>query len=234
MLYAHGAASVHCVDRFDIHKLSRRTIEIYRAILDGLEGEPRARAARAFNVAGDPRSGLRPEVIAYQVTRDGLSGRRAAYDLVISRSVLGLVNCLAPTLDAIARALTPDGISVHKVDLRSHGLDRYRPLDFLSWPDRVYALMYSRKGRPNRWRVDTYQELANRSGLTIEKLVPTGQLPRAQIESLRPSLPRLFRAVSAELLSWSGFWIVLTNERTRRCDNGLASRRNSERPATAW
>ena len=97
LLYAHGAASVHCVDRFRIHTLSAPTIEVYRALVEGLEGEPRARAARAFNVAGDPSSGFRPEAIAYQVTRDGLSGRRAAYDVVISRSVLGLVNCLEKT-----------------------------------------------------------------------------------------------------------------------------------------
>ena len=84
----------------------------------------------------------------------------------------GLVNCLEKTIDQIARALKPDGVSVHKVDLGGHGLDRYRPLDFLSWPDRVYALMYSRKGRPNRWRVDTYQELAERSGLTIKSSSP--------------------------------------------------------------
>ena len=69
--------------------------------------------------------------------------------------------------------------------------------------------MYSRKGRPNRWRVDTYQELAERSGLTIKKLVPTGELPREQIESLRPSLPSVFRSIPPELLSWVGFWIVL-------------------------
>ena len=209
LLYAHGAASVHCVDRFPVHTLSAPTIEIYRALVDGLEGAPRARAAGAFNIAGDPGSGLRPEAIAYQVTPDGLSGRRAAYDLVISRSVLGLVNCLEKTIDDIAFVLKPDGISVHKVDLGSHGLDRYRPLDFLSWPERVYALMYSRKGRPNRWRVDTYQRLVKRAGLTIKKLVPTGELPREQIESLRPWLPSSFRSVPLELLRWVGFWIVL-------------------------
>ncbi|HVR02768.1 MAG TPA: methyltransferase domain-containing protein [Polyangia bacterium] len=209
LLYAEGAASVHCVDRFPVHKLSERSIEVYGALLDGLRGAQRARAAGAFNEVGNPRSGLRPEVISYQVNPDGLSGRRAAYDLIISRSVLALVNHLDKTIEDIARALKPGGVSVHKVDLGSHGLDRDRPLDFLTWPDRLYDLMYSRKGRPNRWRVDTYQELARRAGLVIKKLVPTAELPHAQIEALLPALPSSFRAVPPELLSWLGFWIVL-------------------------
>jgi SAM-dependent methyltransferase len=205
VLYAYGAASVECVDRFPIATMTEKSVRIYQAILDALDRE---RARQAFNTPGDPRSGFSP-AIRYRVTPDGVSGTQGAYDLVISRSVHALVNRLDRTFADIARALAPGGVSIHKVDLSSHGLDRYKRLDFLSWPDPIYRLMYSRKGRPNRWRVDRYQELARGAGLTIRKLSPTGKIDRAEVELLQPKLPARFRALDPEHLSWLGFWMVL-------------------------
>jgi hypothetical protein len=209
LLYAHGADSVECVDRFPRHTHSEKAVGIYQAILDGLDPVRRARAARAFKQGGNPASGFREEAIEYRVTPDGLSGRRSIYDLIVSRAVLALVNRLDRTIEDIATGLRPGGLSVHKVDLSSHGLDRYRPLDFLSWPESLYRLMYSRKGRPNRWRVDKYRELVERAGLTCKKLEPTGQVGAGEVEGLLPSLPSPFRSVPPELLSWLGFWMVL-------------------------
>jgi hypothetical protein len=209
LLYAHGAASVECVDRFPRHTHSPKAVTIYQAILDGLDECRRARAARAFREAGNPASGFRAEAVEYRVTPNGLSGRRAAYDLIVSRAVLALINRLDKTIEDIAAGLAPGGTSVHKVDLSSHGLDRYRPLDFLSWPDPLYRLMYSRKGRPNRWRVDKYRELVERAGLTCKKLEPTGRVGAGEVTSLLPHLPATFRAVPPDLLSWLGFWMVL-------------------------
>ncbi len=205
LLYALGAQSVHCVDRFPLHRMSDHSRRTYQAIIEALGGQPRERARSAF----DPARGLDPSVIEYRVTPDGVSGRAGAYDLVISRSVLGLVNRLDRTFADIAAALAPGGVSVHKVDLSSHGLDRYRPLDFLSWPDPLYHLMYSRKGRPNRWRADKYQQLARDAGLRIRSITPTGRVPQEQLEPLRAKLPPQFQQVDPELLSWLGFWMVL-------------------------
>lgn len=208
LLYAHGAEAVHSVDHFAIHRITPQSAAIYRAILASLSGEARARAESAFVVAGNPESGFDPAKIEYRVTRHGVSGRRNAYDLILSRSVLALVDRLDDTLADVAAALKPGGVSVHKVDLSSHGLDRDRPFDFLTWPDPLYQLMYSRKGRPNRWRVDRYQSLAKSAGLNIRKLTPTGKLSDAEVEFIRPRVDPAFREVPPELISWTGFWMI--------------------------
>lgn len=209
LLYAHGAETVHCVDHFPIHEITPANAAVYRAILDSLDGEARARGERAFREPGVPASGFAPAAIEYRVTPHGLSGRRQEYDLVLSRSVLALVNRLDWTLADIAAALKPDGLSIHKVDLSSHGLDRDHPLDFLTWPRPLYQLMYSRKGRPNRWRVDRYQALAEAAGLHIRKLEPTGRISDAEVAFIGPRVDPAFRDVPPELLSWLGFWMIL-------------------------
>lgn len=208
-LYAYGAESVHCVDQFPIYRATPAVAATYRAILDSLDGEARDRAARAFVVPGDPASGLDPAAIEHRVTPHGLAGRSGAYDLVLSRSVLALVDRLDDTIADVAAALRPGGVSIHKVDLSSHGLDRDRPLDFLTWPSPLYRLMYSRKGRPNRLRADRYQHLAQRCGLRIRKLSPTGRISDADAAFIRPHVAAPFRDIPADLLSWLGFWIIL-------------------------
>lgn len=209
LMYAHGAAFVQCVDRFAREKISKANIETYLEILDRLDPEKRRRAADAFNDHGDPGSGFNPAMIRYSVTRDGLINESEAYDLIVSRSVLEHVNHLDLTIRDIANALKPDGVSVHSVDLKSHNLDRYLPFDFLTWPETVYRLMNSHKGRPNRWRVDKYRECVARAGLRFMALAPTGKLQDDQIDRIRPKLAPRFRDLPTEELTWQGFWMVL-------------------------
>jgi SAM-dependent methyltransferase len=209
LLYAHGAARVQCVDRFPLSRVTPRNLSIYRLLLERLAPAARARADRAFAVHGDPASGFDPAAIAYKVTPDGLAGQPRAYDLVISRAVLEHVNDLPRTVADIAASLAPGGISVHEVDLRSHGLDRYRVYDFLTWPDALYRVMYGRKGFPNRWRVDKYRELFSRSGLRVRALRPTGTLSQDEIAPIVRKLPARLRGVSPQELAWLGFWAVL-------------------------
>lgn len=209
LMYAHGAKLVQCVDRFPLERATSRNLQTYLALLDKLAPAQRARANQAFNIVGDPASGFNPELVRYSVTRDGLINQPAAYDLIISRSVLEHVNCLEKTIADMAAALRPDGITVHKVDLKSHGLDRYLPLDFLTWPDWLYQMMNSHKGSPNRWRVDTYKDLVVRHGLRIRSLAETGRLEPESIERIRSKLPARFRDIPTDELSWLGFWMVL-------------------------
>jgi SAM-dependent methyltransferase len=208
-LYAHGAASVHAVDHFPLHRITPRTAAIYRAILDSLDGEARARGERAFVEPGNPLSGFDPSAIEYRVTPHGLARRPGEYDLVLSRSVLALVGRLDATIADIASALKPGGVSIHKVDLSSHGLDREHKFDFLTWPSSLYRLMYSRKGRPNRWRVDRYQALAAGAGLRVRKLSPTGRIADDELAFIAPRVDPMFRALPPDELAWLGFWMVL-------------------------
>jgi hypothetical protein len=209
LMYAHGASKVHCFDRFPLHQASQHNLQVYEHLLSSLDDRERERAARAFNEPGKPASGFDPSAIGYFVSRDGLCGAVQEYDLVVSRAVLEHVGNLPGTVSDVARALKPDGVSVHEVDLRSHGLDRYRTFDFLTWPEPLYRLMFSQKGFPNRWRANTYRDLVEGSGLRIRKFQPTARLASEETALIEPHLPEALRCASREELSWMGFWMVL-------------------------
>jgi SAM-dependent methyltransferase len=208
LLYAYGAASVKCVDRFPLSNDIKKSADIYRALLHSLKGEILDRATDAFVEKGVPESGFRPELISYHVTADGLCGESSRYDLIISRAVLEHVNNLEGSIRDIKFALKPNGITVHLVDLKSHGLDRYQQFDFLTWPAGLYRLMYSHKGFPNRWRVDKYLELLEKYGLNIKHFSPSGKLELEKIKLIESKLAEPFRNIPPEELSWLGFWLV--------------------------
>lgn len=214
LMYAHGAEFVQCVDRFPLERVSPKNIRTYLEMLDRLDPGPRERAKGAFNEFGEPKSGFNQRLIKYSVTANGLIDQQDAYDLIISRAVLEHVNLLELTISDMAKALRPDGIAVHKVDLKSHGMDRYRSFDFLTWPEWMYRLMNSHKGTPNRWRVDKYKEFVGRHGLRFKALAHTGQLEPEEINRIRPKLATAFRGIPTDELSWLGFWMVLERATT--------------------
>jgi SAM-dependent methyltransferase len=207
---AHGASRVVCVDRFPLERLSEENIAIYRALLDGLDGEARAQAASAFRRTDDPGSGLDPARIEYRVTADGSSGEQRAFDLILSRAVLEHVHDLPTLFGDMQRALTANGVALHQVDLKSHGLDRDLPFDFLAWPGWLYALMYSHKGFPNRWRVGRYRAWARAAGLLITTLEPTALIEASALQQVRSRIrSELCLGSSEEELRWQGFWLKL-------------------------
>jgi SAM-dependent methyltransferase len=209
LFHAHGAAEVECVDRFPLQQVSPFNAAVYRALIDSLSGAQRQRAESAFVRPGQPESGLRPEAVRYRITPDGLAARPAAFDAVLSRAVLEHVNALEATLADIESGLRPGGLGVHNVDLRSHNLDRYRPFDFLTWPEWQYRLMYSHKGFPNRWRPDAYRRWLAQSSLHTVALEATGRIGAADVARIRPHLPDHLSQASDDELAWTGFWMVL-------------------------
>lgn len=209
LFHAYGARRITCVDRFPLARLTANNIAIYRHLLEMLPAEPRARAGAAFNEHGVPASGFAPEAISYRVTRNGLAGKGGGYDLVISRAVLEHVNNLEETMRDIKRNLKPGGLAIHKVDLRSHGLDRHSEFDFLARRPLVYKLMYGHKGCPNRWRVNKYRELADKVGLRLRSLMPTGRLPPEKVRRIHAQAASRFGDISADEFSWLGFWMTL-------------------------
>lgn len=213
LMYAHGARSVTCADRFAMVKLSPTNIAVLRLLLAGLPDTQRERAAYAFKSAGEPESGFRPDVIDYLVTPDGCVRQSGRYAMVYSRAVLEHVNDLEATFRDMDSALTTDGIAIHEVDLKSHGLHRDTPLDFLCWPEWAWTVMHSKKGVPNRLRIDRYRDLIERVGMERLSLVVNETAPAEFIHAARPCLAAPFRDLSDEDLSWLSFWMVLRKSR---------------------
>ena len=134
LFYAWGAERVDCVDRFPLSRIRPSSIEIYRHLLKKLDGVQRQRAEAVFNKPGDPASGLDERRVSYRVDPAGLSRSKNEYHLILSRAVLEHVGDLEASFQDMYCALQNDGISLHLVDLKSHGLDRYKEFDFLTWP----------------------------------------------------------------------------------------------------
>lgn len=209
LMYAHGAAEVHCVDRFPLQRATPKTLAILARLLDSLEGDVRRRACSAFKREGDPSSGFDSSKVAYLVTKNGVSNSLRRYDLILSRAVLEHVDNLDATFIDMRDALRSGGVCVHLVDLKSHGLDRRAAFDFLTWSDCAYRWMYSHKGYPNRWRIDHYRELVGKYELSCRVMRPTGRLSESDIAAIRSDLAKRFRDLSTEDLSWLGFWMIL-------------------------
>lgn len=208
LMIAHGAEHVVCADRFPLVRLSPKNVEIVKLMLAKLPEPLRDRAESCFRQRGRPESGLRPEYIDYQIRPSGLSGLHNEINLVISRAVLEHVNDLPATFRDMEAALKPGGTALHLVDLKSHGLHRCNPLDFLDWPCWLWSLMYSEKGVPNRLRANAYRDAVRASGLELVSMEPTLQASPADVEAVRPHLARPFRGLSDADLSWLGFWLA--------------------------
>jgi hypothetical protein len=208
LLIAFGARTVDCVDRFPMVSMSEKNVRVLDRLLRGLPAPARERLERAFVDAGEPASGLRADRVRYVVRPHGLSGLDAAADLVISRAVLEHVEDLPAVFADMARAMKPGALAAHQVDLKSHGLHRDNPLDFLTVSPALWALMYSHKGVPNRWRVDRYREILRELPVDVVKLEPTSLASPTDVDAVRGELAPPFRAATEDDLAWLGFWLV--------------------------
>jgi len=208
LLVAHGCEKVTCVDRFPLLSYSEKNAAILQDLLDGLDEEARERAAACFTVPGKPASGLRDGPIDYVNSTDGFCGLDDQVDLIFSRAVLEHVNDLPGSFADMQRALVAGGRMVHQIDLKSHGLHRQNPLDFLTWPPGLWGMMYSHKGVPNRCRVSDYRRALATSGFVKFRMQPINQAPKEVIDTVRPHLATPFRSMSDEDLSWLEFWLV--------------------------
>jgi SAM-dependent methyltransferase len=209
LMLAHGAERVWCVDRFPLASLSAKNVAVLERLISLLPLEAQQRAAQCFVRPGEPASGFAADGLEYLVKPSGLSGLSEAVDLVFSRAVLEHVNDLHATFRDMRQALRSGGVAIHEVDLKSHGLHRRNILDFLTWPELLWKLMYSGKGVPNRWRVDRYREVLAGSGLRVVLLERREQTSPEVVREVRPFLAQSFQQVSDEDLSWLSFWLVV-------------------------
>ncbi len=208
LMVAYGADKVICVDRFPLVSMAAKNVEVIRLLMARLEPDAAERAAGCLLEPSDPTLGFDPRHLDYAVRPSGLLGLRNTADIVISRAVLEHVNDLVATFHDMDSALRADGIAVHLVDLKSHGLHRRNPLDFLTWPVLLWRWMYSHKGVPNRWRPDRYRHALSLTDMKTMLMQPTSKLEASVVREVRPRLAKPFRHLSDDDLSWQGFWLV--------------------------
>lgn len=209
LMVAKGARKVYCVDRFSLVNLSPKNARVVADLLAASSEAEAVRLRACLLNPEDPAAGFAPQFIEYLVRPSGLSGLEAAVDLVISRAVLEHVDDLPATFADMLRAMRPGAIALHQVDLRSHGLHKAHRLDFLAWSPLMWQWMYSEKGVPNRWRIDTYRRIVEALPVDVLECAPTTLADREEVGAVRPLLRPPFAAISDEDLAWLGFWLVL-------------------------
>lgn len=208
LMVARGAEKVYCVDRFPLMNLSEKNAGVMGQLIDSCRGAERQRLLSCLADPDNPVAGFDPRRIEYVVRPGGLSGLREAVDLVFSRAVLEHVNDLDATFSDMSAALRPGSTAIHLVDLRSHGLHKTNPLDFLAWSPALWDLMYSEKGVPNRWRIDRYRAVLSTLPVELQALEATQLATAEQVADVRPLLAEPFRGLSVEDLRCLGFWLV--------------------------
>lgn len=207
LLVAKGARKAYCVDRFPLVSIDEKSEAVIRRLAARLSGAEQQRFLACMANPDDPRQGFAVEHVEYLVRPNGLSEMNEAVDLVISRAVLEHVNDLEATFADMVGAMRPGSLSLHQVDLKSHGLHRINPLDFLEYPEWLWNLMYSHKGVPNRWRVDRYREILTKLPLDVLDLHPTALFNKEDVTNVTGRLAAPFRKVSRDDLAWQGFWL---------------------------
>lgn len=212
LMVARGARKVYCVDRFPLVNLSAKNARVLVDLIDGCRGVERDRLVGSLANRDDPAAGFAPERIEYLVRPSGLSGLKSAVDMVFSRAVLEHVDDLEATFSDMVAALRPGAVAIHQVDLRSHGLHKANPLDFLAWSPTLWKWMYSEKGVPNRWRIDKYRAIIKDLPVELLALEPTKRASPEHLAAVRSMLAAPFQDVTDQDLSWLGFWLLMRKQ----------------------
>lgn len=198
-----GAAAWEGFDAFDIQSRDARyTKAIYDALLLA-RGETRT--------ARELLDGCIVHTSLASLERGGaVSGAR--FDVVISRAVLEHVRDLDALFATLARVTRRDAVLVHKVDLRAHGIEHDHALDFLRFSERAWRAMSSHVDLPNRVRVASYLELAERHGLRTAWARTTHAIDERDAAGVRSELAAPFCDASASELAMLGLWLVQVGE----------------------
>lgn len=236
-LAAAGADRVVCLDKF----YSERNVEQQTRIYQELRKQLGADEARVFDECINLNNGidLNPERLQYiyghgieeadQILEPG------SFNFILSRAVIHNVYDIERGFEAMDRLLAPGGYMLHKIDLSDENMFSSRgmhPLTFLTIPERIYYLMASDSGKPNRKLIGDYREqVVNRGYDTkilitavlaegplvphkerIESGVDYGGKTRFLINEIRPKLTAPYRKCSDDELATTGIFLVATKK----------------------
>jgi len=162
---AAGAEKVLCLDKFYSARDPQNEYEIYEALRNTLSREQKERFDAAISLENGTRindkklicvNGAGLEEFAEQN-----AGERERFDLIVSRAVIEEIYDPGPLFTAADQLLKPAGYMIHMIDLTDYGMFRdngMHPLTFLTIPEKIYRLMASNAGIPNRKRIAYYRQ----------------------------------------------------------------------------
>lgn len=228
LFLADGCESVDLLDRFYSRRNTQQHAAIYRALI--------ARHARLYEKFGGVDINAESSFQGLQhyygetAAAERFFIQPESYDFIVSRAVLEHVYNPQLAVKSMVAALKTDGMLLHKVDFRDHGMfsECFHELAFFEVPDGLYANMTKDSGRPNRVLIDAYRQVLRETipdhTLLITRLAGVGDidphLPYEQIDaalrnqalayvkSVRRHFSKSLRSISNEDLSVTGIFIV--------------------------
>lgn len=237
LLAAAGAEKVVCLDKFYSERNVDQQTRIYRELRKQLSADE----ARVFDesIKLDNGIDLNPERLQYiyghgieeadQILEPG------SFNFILSRAVIHNVYDIERGFEAMDRLLAPGGYMLHKIDLSDENMFSSRgmhPLTFLTIPERIYYLMASDSGKPNRKLIGDYREQLVKRGYDtkilitavlaegplaphkerIESGVDYGGKTRFLINEIRPKLTAPYRNCSDDELATTGIFLIGTKK----------------------
>jgi SAM-dependent methyltransferase len=239
---AAGAAKVVALDKFYSERNVEQQTRIYRELRNQLSPGD----ASVF----DECIKLNDEIVLNEERLEYIYGHGVeeadqilapgSFDFIVSRAVIHNVYDIERGFAAMDRLLAPGGYMLHKIDLSDENMFSSRgmhPLTFLTIPERLYYLMASDSGKPNRRLISDYREQLKKRGYDTKILITTvlGAGPlvphKEQIEQgvdysektlslireIRPRLAAPFRDRSDAELAATGIFLVA--QKAQKCSS---------------
>jgi len=155
MFLGNGVTQADLADRFYSHRQDDQHKKIYEALAS------KHPAVTPFLKEGVPDPLKIKRYYGEEAAGETFFHQNKGYDYIISRSVLEHVDDVHGVLQSMYAALNPQGLLIHKVDLRDHGMFTpfAYPLKFLEVPRWLYRLMTEGAGYPNRFLFHGYKKI---------------------------------------------------------------------------
>jgi SAM-dependent methyltransferase len=240
-----GATQVVLLDKFYSERDVDQQTKIYRELRKQLSPDEE----RVFDdaIKLDKGIDLNPERLRY-IYGHGIEEadqilEPRSFDFIVSRAVIHNVYDIDRGFEAMDRLLKPGGYMLHKIDLSDEKMFSSRgmhPLTFLTIPERLYYLMASDSGKPNRKLIGDYREQMQKRGYEAKLLVSAvlGEGPLtphkeriepgvdfsektlALINQIRPRLAAPYRGRSDAELATAGIFLIATKKHKKH-KNGI-------------
>ena len=230
---ADGAAKVVCLDKFYSERNPEQQTRIYQEIRKQLAPKAAATFDECIKLEGGIE--LNQDRIEY-IYGNGIEEAdhllpAQSFHFIVSRAVLHNVYDIDLGFAAMDRLLAPGGYMCHKIDFSDENMFSSRgmhPLTFLTIPERIYRLMASDSGKPNRKLIGDYVEQMRKrrydaklfvSGIVgqgpliphkekIEPGVDYGNATVSLIAEIRPKLAAPFRNLPEAELATAGIFLI--------------------------
>jgi len=132
------------------------------------------------------------------------------YDFVCSFNVGEHVEDLDGFFASCYRATKPGGINVHMIDLGGHGEfeDPLPPLDFQTYPDWLYTMMYPAYNRATRHFFSEHVKASGKAGFKLKDAVKLRTADAACLQTVRPHLRKAAQDLDDEELAVIEFALI--------------------------